>query len=379
MAQGIGSVVSAGLEIMEQLTAFAVLPLLTAIIHKASVLLGALPEPGGYLLGALAPNLNRLREIASRIYSRMRSMRMNETELSERCCLASVQLFENSDAPFLTRDRIAKILMNRNEMPAKSAARVISDAELIVLARVLQVPTEWLIGQKENKDPVVWNVLAEPDRGVMVSQLLHEYEEVAKQTTIWTLYPSYVVSNPEFTRTYNEIVFNQRTTVPHARSLVEFYTDVARIRRKWVLRNGRGFEYTNLIFKSDFEEVVTGQGLFSSIPRTALARNIQVMIETLSNEELNINLVIVDDSALEPRVLSRMRDYQVLATTGNLFSFWIYHNGDVGWSEHAAYVRPHHDLLKLLGRSALFGRTEDTLEFIRSLRDRFNLNSREPV
>src|SRR5215471_4978139 len=125
------------------LTAFA---LLLTVIHKISAALTAL-EPHGLglsytcVLGAVAPNLKQLRHTANRIYNRMQTLQVTETELSERCSVAAIHMFD-SDPPFLTRDRIAKILMNRRDVPAKSAARVISEAELIVLARVLEVPAE---------------------------------------------------------------------------------------------------------------------------------------------------------------------------------------------------------------------------------------------
>src|ERR1700731_2383681 len=77
--------------------------------------------------------LSRLRNTANKISSRMLFLRLNETELSEQCSLAAIHLFEDRDPPVLTRDRVSKILMNRQDVPAKSAARIITHAELTVL------------------------------------------------------------------------------------------------------------------------------------------------------------------------------------------------------------------------------------------------------
>jgi hypothetical protein len=138
---------------------------------------------------SITPSFGRLKHTADKIYSRMQFLRLNETELSERCSLAVAHSFENGDPPGLTRDRLSKILMNRRAIPAKSAARVITGSELTVLAHVLAVSIEWLIGQEENRDPVVWNVLAGPDRVSTFIHLLQEYEHLTGETTVWGKYP----------------------------------------------------------------------------------------------------------------------------------------------------------------------------------------------
>src|ERR1700730_8490657 len=128
---------------------------------------------------SITPSPSRLKHTADKIYNRMQFLRLNETELSERCSLAAIHIFDNGDPPSLTRDRLSKILMNRRTIPAKSAARIISPNELTVLAHVLGVSLEWLVGQQENCDPVVWNVLARPDRVSTFVHLLQEHEQLA--------------------------------------------------------------------------------------------------------------------------------------------------------------------------------------------------------
>src|SRR6266404_9656843 len=97
-----------------------------------------------------ASTFARLKITAAKIQSRMEFLGLNETQLSEQCSLAAVHLLEDQNPPSLTRDRVSKILMNRHDIPAKSAARVITHAELAVLARVLRVSIEWLLGQAQN-------------------------------------------------------------------------------------------------------------------------------------------------------------------------------------------------------------------------------------
>src|SRR5437762_8137305 len=78
---------------------------------------------------------SRIPRIARRLRNRMSELGLNQTELSARCAGASQELFQR-DAPQITRDRIAKILMHCKRNPGKSAARVISHSEMQVLASV---------------------------------------------------------------------------------------------------------------------------------------------------------------------------------------------------------------------------------------------------
>ena len=316
----------------------------------------------------IAPSFFRLRQTANKIYSRMQSLGLNETQLSERCSLAAIHLFEDAEVPSLTRDRVSKILMNRQDVPAKSAARIITHAELTVLANVLKVSVEWLIGQEENRDPVVWNVLANPDRVVEFAHVLQAYEEVGKESKVWSQYLMHSYTSEAFTHAFNQVHYGAKPGIANPRSLVEFYNQVARLRRKRILRTGRSFDYTSLLYQSHFEEVSCGQGVFSAISKTILRRNLEVMIDTITNPSLRIKLVIVKDDYVA--ALEAVRDYEILSTVDTLFSSWNYHTGDVGWSENFSYVEPRRQLLDRMSAHSLCRDVSETVEYLKSLRSR---------
>lgn len=312
---------------------------------------------------SLTSGVSRLRNTASRIHSRMLFLRLNETELSEQCSLAAIHIFEDDDPPVLTRDRVSKILMNRQDVPAKSAARIITYGELTVLANVLGVSIEWLRGQEENRDPVVWNVLASPDRVSTFSHLLQEYEQLSNETMVWSKYPMYSLTSEAFVHAFNQVHYGGKLTAAN-RPLVEFYNRVARLRRKWILRSNRSFTYSNLIYRADFEAVTCGAGIYSAISKTIRRRNLDEMIEVISNPLLKLKLIILQD---ESEVNDAFHDYDMLGTMDSILSVWNYHNGDIGWSEHPTYVKPHHDLLQRLMSHALCQDVDETVQVIKSL------------
>ncbi len=356
------------------------LPLMIYTVLAHSAVPGVLKSPTGLvrLIGPvaasfvssqpIAASFSRLQQTANTIYSRMRFLGLNETQLSERCSLTAIHLFEDAEVPSLTRDRVSKILMNRQDVPAKSAARIITQAELTVLANVLGVSVEWLIGQEESRDPVVWNVLANPDRVVEFAHVLQAYEEVGKENKVWSQYLMHSYTSEAFARAFNQVHYEGKPNPAKARSLIEFYNRIARIRRKRILRTGRSFDYTSLLYQSHFEEVSCGQGVFSAISKTILRRNLEVMIDTITSPSLRIKLVIIKDDYVAG--LQAVRDYEILSTVDNLFSSWNYHGGDVGWSEHPSYVQPHRQLLDRMSAHSLCRDVNETVEYLKSLQSR---------
>jgi hypothetical protein len=338
---------------------------LTGLVQVIGALAGA---PAGSQ--SIAPSSSRLQITANKIYRRMRLLGLNETQLAERCSLAALHLFEDAEVPSLTRDRISKILMNRQDVPAKSAARIITQAELIVLANVLKVSVEWLIGQDENRDPVVWNVLANPGRVAEFAHVLQAYEETGKESKVWSQFLMHACSSEAFIHAFNQVHYGTKPGIANPRSLVEFYNRVARLRRKQILRPGRLFQYTSLLYRSHFEAVICGQGVFAAISKTILGRNMEVLIDTLTNPLLRIKLVIIKDDYVD--ALDGVRNYEILSTVDTLFSSWNYHNGDVGWSEHPSYTQPHRQLLDRMEKHSLCRDVNETVEYIRSLRSRLH-------
>lgn len=331
----------------------------------ASLACGIVPLLAAAALGSqsFTSGLSRLRQTANKIHSRMLFLRLNETELSEQCSLAAIHIFEDSDPPVLTRDRVSKILMNRQDVPAKSAARIITHAELTVLANVLGVSIEWLRGQEENRDPVVWNVLANPDRVSTLAHLLQEYEQLSRETLVWSRYPVYSLTSEAFVHAFNQVHYGSKLTAAN-RPLVEFYNRVARLRRKWILRPNRSFTYSNLVYRSDLEAVTCGAGIYSAISKTIRRRNLEEMIEVISNPLLKLKLIILQD---ESEVNDAFRDYDMLRTMDSVLSVWNYHNGDIGWSEHPTYVKPHRDVLERSMSHAICEDVDETVQVIKSL------------
>jgi len=144
-----------------------------------------MPQSSRYSTGARG----RIKEIALRMQSRMRKLDYSQEKLSKACSIVAGELYSEAEQPTLRRDRIAKILMNLQHRTGSSVATTISDAELLVLARALKCSVEWLSVRGLEENPIVWNVLSEPERGAHLLQLMEEYEDRAGESTVWSEYP----------------------------------------------------------------------------------------------------------------------------------------------------------------------------------------------
>lgn len=151
--------------------------------------------------------------IARRLRTRMHQLGINETELARLCNKLPPDLLSGSELLLMSRDRISKILMNCKRNPAMGAAKVISFQELQAFSHTLKVSLEWLAGQQDNSDPVIWNALSDPRRADHILHLLSEYEEKAGEITVWAEFLMCSLVTPEFMRAYHEAHFRELVSV----------------------------------------------------------------------------------------------------------------------------------------------------------------------
>lgn len=315
---------------------------------------------------------SEISEIATRLERRMRKLRLSVAQLSHKCSVISGKL-DDENLPGLSRSRIAKILMNRaSGSSGRSAARVIARSELILLARALEVSVEWLSGQRNNEDPVVWNVLAEPERSEHLLHLLEEYEDRASEIMVWSEYLLCSFVTQEFMYAFHQVHFSELDDLEDGkdrRRLIEFFNRMGNSRRSRVLRPSRSFIFTSLINETELQSIAAGKGVYSRIAKSVRRRCLESLTLTLMDDSLKLNLIIVDDRGAN-RIRSLFRDFETLGVIGDLFSVWNYHSGSIGWSEHPRYVTRHAKYLKQMQLNATCKGATETCKLIRRLLDK---------
>jgi transcriptional regulator with XRE-family HTH domain len=289
----------------------------------------------GEVQGGLAP-------VARRLRSRMSELGLNQTELAARCILLSQDLFPDGEHPNITRERIAKILMNCRTDSGRSAARVISYRELRVLATVLQVSPEWLSGRAESRDPVLWDPLAEPHRAQHILHLINDHEERASEVLVWAEYLICSLETPEFMHKHHDAIFGELDALgayEEKRRLVQIYDSIGNARRKRLLDARRKRrKLVQLVFASDLQRIAEGTGEYAGIRRDLRRDCLENLHNLLSEPSLGVELIVINDEGAA-RLKSAFRDYDSVGVFDESLVLWRYHSGRVAWSESREHTR----------------------------------------
>ena len=297
----------------------------------------------------------------------MSELGVNQTELAARCAGAAHDLFPEH-APQITRERIAKILMHCKTRAGKSAARVISQPELQVLAKVLQVSTDWLTGSDDNRDLVLWDPLADPERAHHILHLINEHEDRATEVLVWAEGLTCSLETPEFMHKHNEALFSELDVLgahDEKRRVVQIYDSIGNARRKRLSYSKRKRrKLIHFIFASDLERIARGHGEYSGIRKELRKACLDNLCALISDSQLGIALVIIKDEKTTG-LRTAVRDYDSVGVFDESFVLWRYHSGRIAWSENLAYTSKWRRMLNELRVAP--SASGDVLRFIRGL------------
>ena len=309
-----------------------------------------------------------LKEIAARLRSRMDNLHLSVTELARRCDTLAQEIYVDGDCPNLTRERIAKILMNAQSRIGKGAAKVVSQAEVTVLSDVLEVSPEWLANQTAREFPAFWNMATDPKYAGQVAHLLTHYEEETGESLIWGENLLCSFTPPEFANAYHENYFAEYAAVglhEQKQILVRVYDEVGNERRQKLFSNPADRKYivTQIVFLSELEKIAGGDGNYSGIPVALRRQCLKNLAEFLADDSYKINLIIVRDGDAK-HLKHLLRDYDRFGVNGDKFAMWSYHSGRLAWSEDKKVVRQHRRILEELIEHSIYRERRAAAEFL---------------
>lgn len=311
---------------------------------------------------------SRIPSIARRIRNRMRRLGFNDQLLAEAC---TREALARGEPLRVSRERVAKILMNCKKNPERSAAKIISYSELKALSAALSVSIEWLVGQGDNTDPVHWNVLAEPERASELLHLLAEYEEKAGELCVWAEFLMCSLVTPELMRAQHRERFAELELLglgAEMEKAVSLFDRVGDVRRQRLLKNKseRGYDYRQIIFYSDLKLIADGESEYRSAAAEVRRESLKFLAGLVGDKALGIDLVVVDEGGAG-HLRRMLRDYDSLSVFGSELTLWGYHSGSVAWSEHASYVELHRKMLDGLQARALTRKPGEAVDLLTDL------------
>jgi transcriptional regulator with XRE-family HTH domain len=309
----------------------------------------------------------RLRAAALRIRNRMNRLRLSESELARRLSLLPGM---GGDAP--SRDRLAKLLMNCKKSPEKSAAKLITAAELRAIADVLEVSFEWLVGQHPPYDPIYWDLLADPRRAGHVLHLLSEYEDSEEspgERLVWADHLRPALSTPEFTRAYCRSLVEDLPfawSAAEKRAAAEMLSGVGKARRQRAVSLGRGRPYQQMIFLSDLLRLAEGRDEYARLPKALREECLRELASLVTEHHPHVALCVVSDEG-DSRLARALGGYRAVGVFGNAFTLWSYRSCAVAWSEHRRHVSAHRRLLREARARAVTRNQQDAASLLLDL------------
>jgi hypothetical protein len=314
---------------------------------------------------------SQMKPIARRIRNRMKDLNLTELELASKCNEATESLASSEERPIISRERIAKILMNCKRDAKKSAARALGSIEIKALALALQVSMEWLIGVGENSDLILWDPLASPQRAEQIIHLMNTHEENSNDTLVWAEYLMCSFEPPEFMHEHHQALFRELDLIGLAKEkqkVVQIYDRIGNLRRKHLLNTNirRNKDFTQIILLSDLERIVRGADEYHHINKDLRKSCIKNIGKLISNESLKINLVVIQDTDAQP-FKPALHDYDSVGVFGDGLVLWRYHSGRIAWSEHPAHIKPYRNMLKELQKRSIYHKRQDVLNLLSEL------------
>lgn len=314
---------------------------------------------------------SRIPAIARRIRNRMNSLGLNDQALADECNRLACEAAPGAGRLKMSRERVAKILMNCKKNPERTSAKIISYTELKALSAALAVSIEWLVGQQDNQDPVHWNVIAEPTRAEHLLHLLSEYEEKAGELLVWAEFLMCSLVTPELMHAQHQARFEELKLVgleAEKETAVALFDRIGTTRRRRLLRSKdeRGYTYRQIIFYSGLKVLADGGSEYRLAGADVRRQSLKHLADLIGDESLGIELIIVDDEGARP-LRPLLRDYDSLSIFGSELTLWGYHSGSVAWSEYGGYIELHRRILDELQARAIANTPRRAIELLNDL------------
>lgn len=309
-------------------------------------------SPGNDLSG------DKLKIIASRIRHRMEEVGLTVAELAVRGDVLAHEIFEDGMRPNITRERVSKILMNGQTHVGKGAARIVSGAEVVVFADVLDVAPEWLADETSARLPVFWNIADDPKYAGRMIHLLNHYQKKTGELLVWGDSLLCSLTPPEFSEQFHLNLFAELDDIGLAKekqAMLDSCNRVADVRRRETFDDltQRSWTITQIVFLSELTKIAEAKGLYKDIAANVRRKCFEDLIKYTTNADFKINLIAARDEDVS-QIKRYLRDFDRLGVCGGKFTIWGYHSGKVVWSEEAVTVKRHRKILEKLASKAAF-------------------------
>jgi len=317
----------------------------------------------------------QMRDIALRIKRLREGLGLTQEELAERCNRAAGELIGPEDlrrVGRMSRSRVAHIEQAHRPRPGKGVAITLQPHEVKVLAHVLGVSPEQLVGDHA-EGIITWDPLTNPRRAHHFLGLMDEYGRNARELSGWAEFLPCSLETREFMHRHHQAIFDsdalhlpEELRAEYGRAVVTMYDTIGDRRREDLLAaaSKRPWVMTHMMLRPDLEDIAQGNGPYAGIDGAVRRDCLENLKALIADRALRIHLIVADGAAGMDHLFP---GFDSLVVFDEEFAFWRYHSGDIAYTRHPSIVRLKRELLDTVRAHALFREPGDVVRFLDDL------------
>jgi len=314
----------------------------------------------------------QMRDIALRIKRLREGLGLTQEELAERCSRAAGELLAPEDLRSvgrMSRSRVAHIEQAHRPRPGKGVAITLQPHEVKVLAHVLGVSPEQLVGDHA-EGIITWDPLTNPRRAHHFLGLLDEYGRNARELFGWAEFLPCSLETREFMHLHHQAIFDAEAQhlpedlrAEYNRAVVTMYDTIGDRRRQELLTaaSARPWTMTHVMLRPDLEDIAQGNGPYAGIGVAVRRGCLENLRGLISDRTLRIDLIVADDTAGLDHLFP---GFDSLVVFDEEFAFWRYDSGDIAYTRHPSIVRLRRALLDTVRVHALHREPAEVVRFL---------------
>ncbi|MCX8072441.1 MAG: helix-turn-helix transcriptional regulator [Candidatus Binatia bacterium] len=340
---------------------------------------------------ALGLSNNELEELARRVAWLRKQRGWTQAELAERCSSLRSQLFPPVQLPYvphIRRDRIAKIELMANNGSGRTAARLISEYELRLLAAAFGVEPCWLRGGQNSGTVFLWELSWPDAKAQQFAELIAYHEARSCSRWVWSEPLPCTLQAPAFSERYFAVraaswaVTSPPVTENHPAVAMNAVATANRERTLQRLADG-SLQFFAAVPIATVEAIVAASDTYGALPRALRRECLEWALEQIRQFPHTLHVVFLAAANLVPfRFWTHC--YESHYVSGGLSS-WSDRSGATYFAENTKLVKRHLALVQAIYRSAAVREPAEVRELlqrcVRSLGTMRTspLRSREPT
>jgi transcriptional regulator with XRE-family HTH domain len=317
----------------------------------------------------------QMREIALQLKRLRERLGITQEELAARYNRTAGEILSPEDlrrAGRMSRSRVAHIEQAHLPRPGKGVAITLQPHEVRILAQVLGVSPEQIVGDHAG-GIITWDPLTNPKRAHHFLGLVEDIGKSAREMIGWAEFLPCSLETPAFMHGHHQAIFDAdalhlppEMRAEYTKAVVTMYDTIGNKRREDLVAAAasRPWSMNHLMLRPDIKSIAAGTGPYAGIDAEVRRGCLDHLRSLIADPALRINLVIAEE---DEGLRHLFQGFDSLVVFDERFAFWRSYSGDIAYTTHPAIVRLRRALLDTFQANAVYRETGRVTRFLDDL------------